>query len=472
MDAIRDSSTIDTVRALREKVDGAVLLTDDPGYDDARRVWNGMIDRRPHAIVRAAHVSDIAPVIRFAREAQLPLAIRGGGHSVAGNGVADGGIVLDLGALNDVEFDADARLVKVAAGATLGDIDRATEPFGLAVPIGVVSGTGIAGLTLGGGVGWLTRAHGLTIDNLVSADVVTATGELLRASATDNPDLFWGLRGGGGNFGVVSSFTFRAHPLAPDVFAGTFIYEQPRWREALQAFAEWTVDLPDALTSIITFTVPPEEWELGDRVLMFIGFAWVGGDRSEGEAVIARLREAAPPDTAVVDPTRWLAFQSAFDDIVPKGVRAYWKNASFDRLDGAMIETIIDHTGAQTRFGTAADLHHMEGAYGRIPEDATPFPNRSARYWLNIYGFWPRAEDDAAGIAWVRGFAEAMSPYAMVGEYVNFLGGDETPIDARQKALTAYGPDKLDRLVSLKQRYDPENLFRINHNIPPPKATR
>ncbi|MDQ2964314.1 MAG: FAD-dependent oxidoreductase, partial [Chloroflexota bacterium] len=274
MGATRDSAAVDAAIRLREQVGGSVVVPEDPDYDEARRVWNGMIDRRPIAIVRAAGIDDIARVIQHAREADLPLAIRGGGHNVAGNGVVDAGIVLDLGRLNRVEVDADARLVRVEAGATLADIDRATEPFGLAVPIGVVSGTGIAGLTLGGGIGWLTRAHGLAIDNLVGADVVTATGEILRASETENPDLFWGLRGGGGNFGVVTSFTFRAHLLAPDVFAGTFIYEQPRWTQALHAFAEWTPDLPDGLTSIVTFMVPPDEWELGDRALMFIGFAW------------------------------------------------------------------------------------------------------------------------------------------------------------------------------------------------------
>ena len=257
--------------------------------------------------------------------------------------------------------------------------------------MGVVSGTGIAGLTLGGGVGWLTRPYGLTIDNLVSAEVVLATGELVRASATENADLFWGLRGGGGNFGVVTSFTFRAHPLDPDVFAGSLIYELPRWREALDAYVEWTADVPDEITTLVTFMVPPPDWELGDRALMFLGFAWAGTDRSEGRAVIDRLRAACPPDVAVVDPTRWLAFQSAFDTAMPKGVRAYWRNASFERFDGPMIDTLVEHCGAQTWVGTAADLHHMGGAFGRVPEDATAFPNRSARFWLNIYGFWPDA---------------------------------------------------------------------------------
>jgi len=457
--------TTPATSGLRTAIQGRVLTPDDLDYAEARRVWNGMIDKRPALIVRAAGPGDVAPTIAFARETGLPLAIRGGGHNVAGNGSVNDGIVLDLGGLKTVEVDPDARLVRVGAGATLGDIDRATEPHGLAVPVGVVSGTGIAGLTLGGGVGWLTRPYGLTIDNLVSADVVLATGEQVRASASEHKDLFWGLRGGGGNFGVVTSLTFRAHALDPDVFAGTLIYERARWPEALAAYVEWTRGLPDELTTLITFMVPPADWELGDRPLMFLGFAWAGADRRAGEAVIERLRAVCPPDIAVLDPTRWLTFQSAFDTAMPKGVRAYWRNASFDRFDAAMIETLAEHCGAQSWVGTAADLHHMEGAFGRVPDDATAFPNRTAKYWLNVYGFWTDPGDDPARIAWVKGFSDAMRPYAMDGQYVNFLGHDEA--DARTKALAAYGPAKLQRLREVKRRYDPENLFRINHNIPP-----
>jgi FAD/FMN-containing dehydrogenase len=450
---------------LRTAVRGRVLAPGDPDYDDARRVWNGMIDKRPALIVQASGSGDVAPTIAFARETGLPLAIRGGGHNVAGNGTVDDGIVLDMGRLNAVDVDPSSRLVRVEAGATLGDIDRATEPHALAVPVGVVSGTGIAGLTLGGGVGWLTRPYGLTIDNLVSAEVVLATGEAVRASADEHPDLFWGVRGGGGNFGVVTSFTFRAHPLDPDVFAGTLIYERPRWSEALRSYAEWAADAPDEVTTLITFMVPPADWELGDRPLMFLGFAWAGSDRAEGEAVIDRLRAACAPDVAVLDPTRWLTFQTAFDAAMPKGVRAYWRNASFDRLDGSLIDTLVEHCGLQSRVGTAADLHHMGGAFGRVAEDATAFPNRAAQFWLNIYGFWPDAGDDLARTAWVKGFSDAMRPHAMDGQYVNFLGHDDS--DAHRKALAAYGPAKLERLVAVKRRYDPGNVFRINHNILP-----
>jgi FAD/FMN-containing dehydrogenase len=454
-----------TISGLKTAIQGRLLVRGDAGYDDGRRVWNGMIDKHPELIVQAASTADVGPTIALARETGLPLAIRGGGHNVAGNGTVDGGIVLDLGGLDAVEVDPEARLVRTGPGATLADVDGATAPHDLAVPIGVVSGTGIAGLTLGGGVGWLTRRYGLTVDNLVSAEVVLATGEQVTASETDHPDLFWGLRGGGGNFGVVTSFTYRAYPLDQNVFAGTFIYEQPRWREALQAWIAWAADAPDDLTTIATFMVPPADWELGDQVKMFLGFAWAGADRTAGETAVERLRAATPPDVAVIEPTTWLAFQSAFDAAMPQGVRAYWRNASFERFDDTAIDALVEHCGRQAWFGTAADLHHMGGAFGRVADVATPFPNRSAGYWLNIYGFWADPADDPARIAWVKGFSDAMQPHAMAGQYVNFLGHDD--VDAKQKALAAYGPAKLERLRAVKRRYDPENLFRINHNIAP-----
>jgi len=446
-------------------IQGRMILAADPDYEAARRVWNGMIDRRPRVIVEAAGPDDVAMTIALARSTGLPLAIRGGGHSVAGNGTVDDGIVLDLGRLRDVEVDPERRLVRVAAGARLADVDAATESHRLAVPIGVVSATGIAGLTLGGGIGWLSRAHGLTIDNLVSANVVLATGERVEASASSHPDLFWGLRGGGGNFGVVTSFTFRAHPLDPDVFAGSLVYEPSRWLEALTAYEAWCHELPDELTTLITFTVPPPDWEMGDGVLMFLGFAWAGANRDEGATWIDRLRDRCPPDIAMVDPVRWTAFQAAFDPMMGPGVRAWWRNASFDRLDRSVVDVIIEWCRAQTWIGTAADLHHMGGALSRVAEDGTAFPRRSAAYWLNIYGFWTDAADDAERVAWVKGFSDAAAPHAAAGQYVNFLGAD--PSDPLQKALAAYGPAKLERLTAVKRRYDPENLFRINHNIPP-----
>jgi FAD/FMN-containing dehydrogenase len=424
-----------------------------------------MIDKRPAVIVRAASAGDVAPVISVARESGLPLAIRGGGHNVAGNGTVDGGIVLDMSRLNGVQVDPAERLVRAEAGATLKDVDLATEPYGLAVPIGVVSGTGIAGLTLGGGVGWMTRRYGLTIDNLLGADVVLATGEQVHASESSHPDLFWGLRGGGGNFGVVTSFTFRAYAHGPEVFAGSLIYERPRWAEALRAWAAWTRDVPDDVTTLITFMVPPVDWELGDRVLMFLGFAWAGADRAEGEAVIGRLQAACAPDVAITEPTPWLTFQSAFDAAMPKGVRAYWRNAWFADASDGVLDAIAEGCGQQATVGTAVDLHHMGGAFARVPEDSTAFPDRSADLWLNIYGFWSDAASDTANIGWVKSFSGLVQPHAMATQYVNFMGHEDD--SAAHKALAVYGRAKLDRLSALKRRYDPENLFRINHNIPP-----
>jgi FAD/FMN-containing dehydrogenase len=462
-----DQAVAEALTSLEAQIAGLVIRPDDDGYDEARRVWNAMIDRHPLAIVRAGSIGDVAPTIAIAREHGLPLAVRGGGHNVAGNGTVDDGIVLDLGALNGVKVDPQARTARIEPGATLGDVDRATQEHGLAAVIGVVSNTGVAGLTLGGGVGWLTRPYGLSIDNLLAVELVTASGESVHASESENPELFWGVRGGGGNFGVVTSFTFRLHALGPSVFAGTLIYRQPRWTDALRAYAEWTRDQPDMMTSIITFMVPPVEWELGDEVQMFLGFAWAGADHAAGEAVVAPLRAAAPADVEVLDPTDWLTWQFAVNDMFPKGVRAYWKNLSFDRLDETTIAVIANEAGKVTWRGTAADIHHMGGAVARVPEDATPFPNRSAEFWLNIYGYWTDAADDPDMVDWVRGFHAAMEPHAATGLYVNFLGGDGDRSDAKAEALAAYGPAKFERLVALKRRYDPGNLCRLNHNIPP-----
>ena len=452
---------------LRGMFHGSVVLTGDPDYDEARSVWNGMIDRRPFAIVRAADLYDIRAAIGIARDRGLPLAIRGGAHNVAGNATVDAGLVLDLGGLKAIDVDPDARTVRVDPGVTLGDIDRATEPHGLAVPMGVVSQTGIAGLTLGGGFGWLVRAHGLTVDNLIAADVMTASGELVHTDETERSDLFWGLKGGGGNFGVVTSFTFRAHPLGPKIFSGNLIYELPRWREALVAWRTWTADLDDRMTSIISFLVPPPEFELGDRVLMLLGFAWSGTDHGEGARILSALRTVAPADTELVEPARWVDWQSAADSILTKGVRAYWKNSFIQTLDERMIDTLIEHAGAQTWIGTGTDLHHMGGAFSRVPEAATPFPNRSANYWLNIYGFWADATDDVHHIGWVRALHGATTRYSMAGTYVNALAQDGDRADPRQLAEAAYGREKLERLITLKRKYDPGNVFRLNHNIPP-----
>ncbi len=453
------------VADLRREISGEVIDASSPAYDRARAVWNGMIDRRPLAIVRAASTADVAPVVRCAKENELLLAVRGGGHNVAGNGTVDGGIVLDLGGLKDVGVNTAERTVTAAPGVTLGDLDRATESAGLVVPAGVVSGTGLFGLTLGGGFGWLTRAYGLTIDSMLSAELMTAAGDHVTASETENPELFWGLRGGGGNFGVVTSITYRAQRLGPQVFSGNLIYRRPSWPAALEAYARWTADLPTELTSIISFLVPAPGWELGDDTIMLVGFTWADANQAEAERLVDQMRALAKPDEEAVEPARWVEWQSAADELFPRGSRAYWKNVPFDDLGEAEIAAILDHVDTLAA-GSAADIHHMGGAVARVPESATAFPDRSARYWINVYGFWNDPGQDAERIAWARSFHAALRPSARGGEYVNFLGTEGPRADARQLAVTSYGQEKFDRLVALKRRYDPTNLFRLNHNIP------
>ena len=448
----------------------AAIRPGDAGYEEARRVWNGMIDRHPAEIIPATTIREARDAIADARSRSLPLAVRGGGHNVAGNGTVDGGLVLDLSAWKDVAVDPDERVVRVSPGAVLADLDRATEPSGLVVPSGVVSQTGVAGLTLGGGVGWLTRAYGLTADSLLAADVLIASGDVVHASADDHADLFWGVRGGGGNFGVVTSFEFRAYPLAPGFFAGNLIYRRSHWRDALRAWRDWSVDLPAELTTIATFLLPPDGWGLGADTALLMGGVWAGPNPEDGRRLLERLAAAAPPDERAIDETTWVAWQSGADELFPKGVRAYWRNAAFDELDDGLLDVIVRHAGTLDWPRTGIDIHLMGGAFARVPDDATAYPNRAARYLLNIYGTWDEPERDADRIAWVRAFHGDVEPHAAQGQYVNFLGLDRDG-DARAAALAAYGPAKLRRLIQLKRRYDPENLFRLNHNVDPGWST-
>ncbi|RYV50913.1 FAD-binding oxidoreductase [Pengzhenrongella frigida] len=451
---------------LRSRVSGAVVTPADVDFDAARAVWNSMIDRRPAAIVRAAGVEDIAPTIGFARERGLDLAVRGGGHNVAGSGTVSDGIVLDLGELTEVTVDPAARTVRVQSGATLAHVDAATAPHDLAVPVGVVSGTGIAGLTLGGGMGWLTRAYGLTADNLVAVDLVTADGRPVTATETENPELFWALHGGGGNFGVVSAFTFRAYPLGPRVFAGNLVYGQERWRQAWAALDEWTRELPDAMTTITSTLTPPPLLGLGEAPVLLIGFVWASPDRAAGEALVDRLRALAPPDVEEVGDVSWVEWQSAVDAMFPRGVRAYWRNTSFDRLDDEVVDVLVRRGAEQTWYGTGFDVHHLGGAFGRVPQDTTAFPQRSARFWLNVYGFWGDAADDDDRVAFVRGLSADLDPFATGGQYVNFQGQEVTGHRV-QDPRVVFGERAFERLVAVKRQYDPDNVFRLNHNIPP-----
>lgn len=457
-----------TTAALAEGIAGRVITAADPDFNEARKVWNAMHHARPLIIVQPDSTSDVAQALRFATQHRLPVAVRGGGHSVAGNGTVAHGLVIDLGArMRSVDVDPATRIVTVAGGARLGDMDAATQAQGLAVPTGVVSMTGVAGLTLGGGVGWLTRAHGLAADSLRAAEVVLADGTVVRAAPDADAELLCGLRGGGGNFGVVTRLELQAYPLGPDVLAGALIWHRQRWAEALRAFAAWTPTLPEAMTAIVTFITLPAAWGIGEDPVMVTGFAWADADRGSGLAHIEALRALSAPDVEAMDPTTWVAWQSSMDELFSGHPRAYWKNIALANLDDATVDAIVVQAAGLPAVGSGLDIHHMGGAVTRVPAGGSVFPNRTAPYWVNAYGVWPDASGDAAGIGWARAVHEALRPSAAPGEYVNFLGSHETdPGGPRAAALRAYGPETLERLVALKRRVDPTNVFRRNHNIP------
>ncbi len=465
---LHQPSTSDLAQ-LRAAIAGRIVTPTDPDYDEARAVWNAMHHRRPALIVQPASTQDVAEAVRFAVRLGLPVAVRGGGHSVAGNGTVADGLVIDLGArMRSVEVDQASRTATVQGGATLGDMDAATQAAGLAVPTGVVSMTGVTGLTLGGGVGWLTRAHGLAADNLVEAEVVLADGSVVRAAPDADAELLAGLRGGGGNFGVVTRLRMRAYPLGPDVLAGAFIWHRPRWTEALRAFATWTPTLPDAMTAIVTFITLPSAWGISDDPVMVTGFAWADPDQDAGMAHVDALRSLSTPDVEALEPTTWVAWQSSMDEVFAGHPRAYWKNVALSRLDEPTIAALVDQAARLPAASSGLDIHHMGGAMTRVPEGGAVFPNRTAPFWVNAYAVWPDTTGDAAGIGWARAVHDALRPAAEPGEYVNFLGAHDTDPDGpTAAALRAYGPDTLDRLVALKRRVDPGNLFRRNHNIRP-----
>ncbi|MGN0127378.1 FAD-binding oxidoreductase [Glutamicibacter soli] len=456
--------SIADLRSLGASLSGTLVTAADHEYDDARALWNAMIDRRPELIIRAGELTDIPLALDFARSHHLPLAVRGGGHNVAGHGTVDRGLVLDLRACNKIMVNPSLRQVSTGPGTLLGELDQATSAHGLAVPVGVISRTGIAGLCLGGGFGWLTRAHGLTVDNLIAAEMYTPSGEKVRADARENPELLWGLRGGGGNFGIVADFTFSAHTLPETVLAGNLIYRAAHWRGALHALRDWAANLPDAMTVIATALVPPEEWELGTDTILAVGFVWADPDHAAGSACVERFTELAPPDVQDVAAISWPEWQSSMDDVFPKGVRAYWKNTGFDSLDDDTIALLVDKATQLTWPGTAFDLHVMGGAMGRVAEEATAFPDRSSAFWINIYGFWKEQAQDAHHREFIRGFHRDMSAVAEGGEYLNFSSTD-APTTGGFDALAVYGEQKYARLAALKRRYDPHNELRLNHNI-------
>ena len=450
---------------------GRLINVDHADYDIARAVWNGAIDRRPRLIARCIGTADVVAAVRFARDHDLEIAIRGGGHNVAGTAVCDDGIVIDLSAMRGVRVDPADRRTWVQGGALWGDVDHETQAHGLATTGGIVSHTGVAGLTLGGGVGWLMRKHGLTIDNLLAVDIVTADGGLLRASKDEHPDLFWALRGGGGNFGVVTSFEFRLNSVGPTVLAGPILWDAPDAGEVLRFYRDFVRDAPDELGTVVRFgTAPPLSVipeHLHWRPVVMVGTCYAG-PIEDGERVLRPLRTSRPPLLDLVGPAPYVGFQSALDSTVVHGWNYYWKSTYLPQLCDDLIDVLTEHAFSCSSPRSYAAMFHLKGAVGRVAEGATAFGSRQASHAITLDAVWRPGEDFGdQDTAWSRRFFAALGRFRE-GVYVNFLGGDEDPGRVRE----AYGDAVYDRLVDVKTTYDPENVFHHNQNIRPRTGTR
>jgi len=456
------------IAQLRAGVCGTVLEQGDKGYDGARRIWNAMIDRRPGLIVQAASAEDVVTTLAFARETEALTSVRGGGHNIAGNAVNEGGLVIDLSQMKAVDVDRSTRRVRVEPGATLADLDAATAPHGLAVPTGINSTTGIAGLALGGGFGWLSRGFGLTSDNLTAADVVTAAGTRLRAAPDENQDLFWALRGGGGNFGVVTGFEFKAHPVGPDVLAGLIFVPYGRARELIQRHREVVRTAPDELTvwTVMRKAPPlpflPEAIHGSEVAIMAICYS---GDPAEGERAIAPLRAIPDPIAVAIGVQPFVAWQQAFDPLLGEGARNYWKSHDILELSDPAIDILLHAVAHLPSPESEIFVAHLGGALSRIRESDTAFAQRLPHFVVNVHTRWRDPAGDADCLAWARSLFERLKPYS-AGVYVNFMPNDEA-----ERVGEAYGAN-LERLAAIKAKYDPENFFRLNQNIVPAEAVR
>lgn len=434
-------------------LNGKLIRPSDPDYDEARTIWNAMIDRRPAMIARCATTEDVVRAVHFARENRQPLAVRSGGHNVSGYAVCDGGLVVDLSRMKEIRVDSERRIAIAQAGVTWGELDQATQAAGLATTGGVVPSTGIAGLTLGGGFGWLMRKHGLACDNLLGVEVVTSDGQVIRADANQNPDLFWGLRGGGGNFGIVTRFEYRLHPVG-EILGGVIVHPLDRAAEVLRFYRKFVDGAPDELAAFAGLTSGP------DGTPMALVAPAYFGPPDEGERVLRSLREFGAPVADQVKRMRYLELQGLFGAAYPPGLRNYWKSNFLIDLSNEAIETMIREFRAVPSPRTAVVLEYLGGAVARVGREETAFDARDARFNFTITSVWTEPAADEANIKWARELWNAMEPFSAGRVYVNYLG--EEPERVRE----AYG-SKYDRLVELKRKYDPENLFRFNQNIRP-----
>jgi hypothetical protein len=452
------------LRKLSASFKGELVGPGHPTYDEDRRVWNGSIDRFPALIARCSGVADVMAAIRFARSTGLPVAVRGGGHSLPGLSVCDGGIVVDLAPMKGIEVDPVARTAKVRAGALWGELDRETQAVGLATTGGIVSHTGVAGLTLGGGIGWLHRKHGLTIDQLVSARLITAEGELVRASEAENPDLFWGLRGGGGNFGIVTEFEFRLHPVGPIVLAGPIFWPAEKAPALLRFYREWCAGTPDELMTIVIQrkapALPSVTRELHGQPVVAVSCCYAGAVE-EGEAVVRPLKAFDSPVLDLCQPKPYTAHQGMLDASFPHGWWYYLRACDVGALTDGVIDVMVEYGSRIVSPTTSVSLFQMGGAVARVDDSETAFNGRAAGFTFNINGNSRTAEGFEAEREWTRAYWSALAPY-QTSVYVNFLM-DEGP----ERIRRAYGAQKYERLKALKRTYDPTNFFRLNQNIPP-----
>jgi FAD/FMN-containing dehydrogenase len=456
------SSTDQELQTFTTNFKGTAVRPEDPAYDSARAVWNGSIDARPALIARCHTTDDIVTAVTLARASGLPLAVRGGGHSVSGLGTCDGGVVIDLSAMRAVDVDADLRVATVQPGATWADVDAATAAHGLATTGGLISSTGVAGLTLGGGIGWLQRKYGLACDNLIGANIVAADGDVVRVSDSEHPDLLWGLRGGGGNFGVVSQFDFALHPVST-VLGGMLLFPLERGKEVLSAFRDWAADAPDEAAMLAAvMTAPPEPFVppelVGQKAIALMG-CWCG-DLDAGAAAVAPLR-ALGPSADVFGPMPYVALQQMGDGGAPAGLRNYFRGGFVDDLDDEVIDIALTHGERMPSPMSAIHFHQMGGAVGRVSPDASAFSGRHAGYTYNVVSTWADPSEDAVHLEANRELTAALAPVSTGGAYVNFVGDT----DARVRSL--YGDEIYDRLSRLKRQWDSTNLFRRNQNIEP-----
>jgi len=458
-----DSAALDS---LKSSLRGKVLLPGDEGYDQSRTIWNAMIDRRPALVVRCAGVSDIQQAVLFAREHSLLTAIKGGGHNIAGNAVCDGGLLIDLSGMRSVRIDPKAKIGHVEPGATLGDFDHEAQAFGLATPTGINSTTGVAGLTLGGGFGWLSRKHGMTVDNLLAMDVVTANGKLIRASKKENPDLFWALRGGSGNFGIVTRFEFKLYPLGPEVLTGLVVYSLKDAPSALKQYDKYVKKLGgDTSVWVVLRKAPPLPFlppEVhGKEVIIFAAFH--AGDPKKGKKAIEPIRKFGAVLGEFIGVQPYKNWQGAFDPLLAPGARNYWKSHNFTEIRDGAIDVTVKYVSKLPSPQCEIFFGLIGAATTRPAKSAMAYSHRDAIYVCNVHGRWENAADDKKCIEWARGFFKDAAPFATGGVYVNFLTEEET-----DRLRAAYGPG-YNRLVKVKKKYDPQNLFRMNQNIAPAK---